>query len=78
MRFFFFLSVVLLYGNELSDGMKMLCCGNVLQNTHIQINKPNQTNGGAAFFCTSRLLMNLFLSFFFFNPPSARYVHSVL
>lgn len=29
-----FFCVVLLYGNELSDEMKMLCCGNVLQNTH--------------------------------------------
>lgn len=46
---FFF--VVLLYGNELSDEMKMLCCGNVLQNTHTnkQTNQSKQTNRGAAF-----------------------------
>lgn len=35
--------VVLLYGNELSDKMKMLCCGNVLQNTHTN-NQTKQRN----------------------------------
>lgn len=73
---FFF--VVLLYGNELSDEMKMLCCGNVLQNTHTnKQTKPNKQTDMQLFFFksdgTSRLLMNLF-----FNPQSAGYVHSVL
>lgn len=74
--FFFF---VLLYGNELSDEMKMLCCGNVLQNTHTnKQTKPNKQTEVQLFFLkksdgTSRLLMNLF-----FNPQSAGYVHSVL
>lgn len=46
---FFF--VVLLYGNELSDEMKMLCCGNVLQNTHTnKQTKPNKQTEVQLFF----------------------------
>lgn len=42
--------VVLLYGNELSDEMRMLCCGNILQNTHTNSKADWRKNKGTAFF----------------------------
>lgn len=53
---FFF--VVLLYGNELSDEMKMLCCGNVLQNTHTnKQTKPNKQTEVQLFFLKKAMVL---------------------